>query len=364
MPQPYPLQLHIIEPTLANNTGHCHSLVRSLAQAAPECDITVWANRHAGGLWRGPGRLQAFFHRHLRRPQALLLYRRLLRQPGRMLVATAGSTDLVLADWAAPGRIPPHKLFLFVHWLNAKASKARLLSTIAKRQPNMHILAPTASVAEFFRSCGFQATVVPYPLELDADPATASPAAFKHLLVAGGARMDKGFGHVVDLVIEMGRRGLNWPVVAQISAEDRHRRDPALAQHIERLRAAQYGGLTLHEEAMSPEAYHALFAGAIAIQPYRAQDFKDRVSGVTLDALRAGAPVVVTDGTWMAALVRRFDAGVATADLSATGLLVAVEQVLNNHAHYAAQARLAAAGVSAEHSARRLLDVVLQRPEP
>ncbi len=164
--------LHIVEPTLVDFVGHCHSLVHALAAAAPECDVVIWAGSRAGRSWDGPGRLQPHFHRRLRRLQSLLLYRRLLRQPGRILVATAGSSELALAAWAA-GRaeVPPHKIHFFVHWLGRKGGKAGLLASIARRQPQFEILAPTASVADFFARCGFRTTQVPYPV----DPAVVDP---------------------------------------------------------------------------------------------------------------------------------------------------------------------------------------------
>ena len=150
------------------------------------------------------------------------------------------------------------------------------------------------------------------------------------------------------------------PILVQASDEGRGHA-PEVAQAIARLRATGYAGLTVRDDALSPHGYKALFDGGVALQPYRAEDFADRVSGVTLDALGAGCPVVVTAGTWMAAMARRFDAGVATADLSAAGLLAAVETVLADHPRYAANARTAARALSAEHSARRLIDAVLQR---
>ena len=360
-PMPLTPPLHIIEPTLVGTAGHCHSLVLALAGAAPECDTTIWAGRQATGVWPGPGRLVAHFSRRLRRLQSGLLLRRLLGQPGRILVSTAGSTDLLLAGWAAARAIPPHKLYLFVHWLGAKPSKARWLSAVARRQPTVEILAPSTGVADFFSACGFHSTVVPYPVQADPVANTAAAPVARHLLAAGGARLDKGFERVVDLVVEMQRQGSSLPITVQTSLEPRQRLDPALAQQLARLRNSGYPGLRLCDSALTPDAYRALFAGAIAIQPYRAVDFKDRVSGVTLDALGAGAPVVVTAGTWMARLVQRFDAGVATDDLSASGLLQAVHQVLADPAGYASRARLAAAAVQAEHSARRLMDVVLAR---
>ena len=54
----------------------CSSLMKTCAGAA--------------AAWLGPGRLQAFFHRGWRRLQGLWLLRRLLRQPGRILVAPIG----------------------------------------------------------------------------------------------------------------------------------------------------------------------------------------------------------------------------------------------------------------------------------
>ena len=365
-----PPPLHIIEPTLTGPAGHCHSLVRALVDAATAAasetagpaEVTVWAGRSAVADWSGPARLAAHFSRRWRRLQAFWLLRRLLRQPGRVLISTAGSTDLLLADWAASGQIAPHKLFLFVHWLSAKPAKARRLSALARRQPHIHILAPTASVVEFFRACGFPATQVPYPLAATAPAPADAPPAFRHLLVAGGARIDKGFSQVVDLVAELAQRGLAWPITVQTSIEPRHRHDPALASALARLRGLQsrYPGLSLSDHALSPAGYRALFDGALVLQPYGVADFKDRVSGVTLDALAAGAPVVATDGTWMAGLLRRFGAGVATTDLSAGGLISAIDQVLADHAGFAARARAAAARVMTEHSARRLIDVVMQ----
>ena len=208
--------------------------------------------------------------------------------------------------------------------------------------------------------CGFQTTVVPYPVESPADTEPdIAPAAFTHLLVAGGARMDKGFGRVVDLVEEMQRRGMTLPIVVQTTCEPRHLQDSELARSLARLRRSNYAGLSLRDEALGPMAYRALFEGAVVIQPYRASDFSDRVSGVTLDALAGGAPVVTTEGTWMARLASQTGAGVATADLSADGLLRAIQTVLSDPGGFAARARMASARVRGEHSARVVIDAVL-----
>ena len=59
--------------------------------------------------------VRPYFRRRLRKLQAYLLYRRLLRQPGPIVVTTAGTLDLYALDWAASDVIPPGKVFLYFH---------------------------------------------------------------------------------------------------------------------------------------------------------------------------------------------------------------------------------------------------------
>lgn len=352
--------LHIVEPTLTGHAGHCRSLVRALADAAPDTELTVWAARDAEGGWDAHGTLRPHFDRRWRRLQLLALYRRLLREGGKILLATAGTTDLVLARWAARP-LPPRTLYCFVHWLGRKRDKGALLSAIARRQPALEILAPTAEVADFFRQCGFRTTLVPYPIDRAGAPPAAAPQPFRHLLVAGAARIDKGFAQVVDLVAEMQQRRLSLPIVVQASQEDAAHPDPEVQRQLERLRAIGYPALTLVTETLAPAAYRALFEGSIVVQPYRAADFRDRVSGVTLDALAAAAPVVVTAGTWMARLAEQHQAGLAVSGVQAADWLQAVQRVQASYEHHAQAAAAASAALQADHSARHLIDVVLER---
>lgn len=359
--------IHIVEPRLVNEVGHCLSLVRALARATSEAGagerLTIWGGAGSAAFWRGPGELRPIFHRRFRRIQALWLLRRLLREPGRILIATAGTTDLALAEIAAAGRtIAPHRLHLFVHWVGAKAGKTKLLTKIARRQPNLQIFGPTPAVVDLFARCGFQARLVPYPVEAtDETPAAVEP--FRHLLVAGGARMDKGLDRIVALVDEMQARGSTLAMTIQTSAEAQHARDAEVAGLLDRLRRSALPGLVLRSEALAPDAYRALFRGAIVVQPYRAADFADRVSGVTLDALAAGAPVVATAGTWMARLIDAHGAGVAVADLGAPSLRAAIETVRADYAGFAARARRASQQLRESHSARALIDALLAGKE-
>jgi hypothetical protein len=355
-----PVVINVVEPTLMNVAGHCHSFVDALIQVAPAQPFRVWVQRRAEvGL--GGARVQVIRHfsRRLRRLQALFLYRHLLKQPGKLFIATAGRTDLRLLDWAASGIIPTGKAYLFVHWFNANEKKLATLRKIAARQPNLSILAPTHGVIAPFREAGFRhAEVVPYPLAAGPVPAVVDTA-FRHLLFAGAARQDKGFAQVVDLVAHLKAEGQILPVAMQISAEHFGKCDAATQADIHRLMGLNYPHLQVAEDTLDGAAYARQFAGAICLQFYDRHDFSDRVSGVTLDALRAGSPVLTSAGTWMARMVQRFGAGLVLEDCTPVAVLAAIHTVLTDFQGFQARAREAGRILATENSAAALYRALL-----
>ena len=355
-----PAALHIVEPTLANEAGHCHAFVETLCRAGPDPrGFRVWCGRGAAlpGLEGMGVPLERRFHRRVRRFQEWALLRRLLREPGRILVSTAGRTDMLLLDWAARGRIPPRKAFLYVHWFRPTPRKVAFLRRMARRQPELVVLGATPSVADVFAEAGFvHHAVVPYPAT-SAPAAAGGPSAFRHLLFAGAAREDKGFSHVVGLVeLLAGRRDL--PVVLQTATDPNDRQDEATRAALSRLAAARSPAVELRAETLDAQAYAGLFEGAICLQPYDPREFADRVSGVTLDAMSAGAPVVTIPGSWIARVVERFGAGAVAASASPGDLLAAVERVRAGYARHRDAALEAGRTLRGEHDARRLFEAI------
>lgn len=358
--------LHVVEPTLSSNEGHCRPFVEAVARAAAEAGlrVEVWAGRGAIADLPADAALRPRFRRLPRRLQAIVLYRRLLRGPGRTLVATAGTTDFLLLRAAAPGRVAPGTVSLFVHWVRPSARKARTLEAVARSCPWMRVLGPTATVAGWFRERGFADVIeVPYPIDpgrfdAAAPPSPAASAAVPHLLFAGAARLDKGFREAVSVVARLAETGATLPVRLQASPRHYGKRDVAVAAELERLARIRYAPLELIRETLSPEGYDALFRGAICVQPYDRREFADRISGVTLDALRNGCPVVVPEGTWMARVAAETGAGVAVADLSAESLLAAARTVLADHAAYRERAARAAELLRERHDPRHLVEAL------
>jgi glycosyltransferase involved in cell wall biosynthesis len=355
--------IHIIEPTLESETGHCHSFLESLCRAgdrnAPS--ICVWAGRRA----RLP-RLESlgitirpYFRRRIRRLQEYLLLRRLMRCSGRIFIPTAGRVDLVLLNRAAGGEIPAGKAYLYVHWVRPAARKEKVLRKVAASQPHLVLLAPTASVGEVFSRCGFGRTeIVPYPITPVESASGGVPETFRHILVAGGARPDKGFSAVVDFVSHLAGTGRDLPVVVQASPDHYGRYDTATAADLVRLQSIGYPALRVCRETLDSSEYIEGFRGAICLQPYRREDFADRISGVTLDALSSGCPVVATAGTWMARILHRFDAGLAVGDLSPGSLLAAVEGIRSEYGRFRENAARAGKTLQEENNARHLLSIL------
>lgn len=349
--------LHIVEPTLNSYTGHCYSLVDAIAQAAPVDDVRIWAGRESARFWQGKGQIEPYFSRSIRKFQSYFLFRRLLAEPGKVLLSTAGTSDLILLDWAARGLIPEKKVYLYVHWLGAKAAKAAKLAKIARKQPHLEVLCATASTTAFFKELGFRSTTVAYPIAT-AELAALPEQPFRHLLFAGAARLDKGFAHITELVEDLARTQAELPMWVQASSTHQAKHEPEVLALIARLRQSAYAKLTLLENTLSPQDYQAMFSGAISIQPYSASDFQDRVSGVTLDALSAGCPVVVTANTWLGRIVTKHNAGVATDDLSPAGLRRAVQEVLVDYSAYSRRAAQAGGLLRHEHSAAEMMAAI------
>lgn len=354
--------VNIIEPTLSGEAGHCQSFVASLCRAGEGTGVrfTLWGGRSAS-LPAGDGAevtVKRHFFRKLRRVQELFLLRRLLCRGERIFISTAGRTDLVLLDWAARGAIPRSRVFCYFHWLRPSAKKLAFFRKFALRHPNVVVMGPTASVVDVLRECGFKnCTVVPYPITpRDQKEAPAEP--FRHLLFAGAARADKGFHHVVELLALLAERRSKVPLALQTSGDHYDNHDPETRKALDRIASIDYPPLRLTPETLSADAYCAMFSGAICLQPYDTVAFADRISGITLDGLSMGAPVVTLAGSWMARVVERFEAGIVLASPEPELLLQASLRIRDDYPRYQANARRAGLALQQEHSAGHLLDIV------
>ncbi len=354
--------INIIEPTLMTETGHCYSFLTSLCQVSDKTPISLWINRNARVAFTGENiQVRRYFYSKIRRFQCYGLYKKLLAAGGKLFISTAGLTDLILLDWASSGQISKGKVYLYFHWFNTNEKKIDRIKNIAQKQPNLAILGPTPSVIKTFQNAGFEnARIVPYPISPQIQHGKTEHNNFAGLLYAGAARQDKGISNVVDLVEHMNKLGLQIPFRLQNSPDHRGKYDEITKAEIQRLENIHYPYLQLFPETLKQEEYAALFAGAICIQLYNKDLFADRISGVTLDALSAGSPIVATAGTWTARMVQRFNAGKIIDRTGPETTLSAIQEIIADYPRYSKNAYSAGLVLQQENSADYLFNTLME----
>lgn len=348
--------IHIVEPTLMTETGHCYSFINSLCQASHGVRLCLWINRYANISFSVANvQIKPYFYRKIRRLQCYFLYKNLLRLPDKLFISTASVSDLAFVNWASRGTVQKNKVYLYFHWLNMSDKKFAYLKKLARQQPNVVMLGPTHSVVKVFEEAGFNnAHLVPYPFSAQTQTSKFEHGDFKGLLYAGAARQDKGISHVVDLVEYMNKLALQIPFKLQNSPDHHGQYDAATKADLQRLKKINYPNLKLISETLSVEEYANLFAGVICIQLYNPSLFADRISGVTLDALSAGSPIVTTAGSWIARMLQRFDAGVVIDSTEPEKTLAAIQEIMADYARYNKNAYAAGLTLRQENSAEFL----------
>ncbi len=328
--------IHVVEPTLTSETGHCYSFINSLCQASRDVHLSLWVSRNASvSLNNLSVRIKPHFNRRIRRLQCYFLYKKLLRSTGKLFISTASMSDLMLLNWAACGKVERNKAYLYFHWLNMSEKKFSYLKNLAQSQPNLILLAPTPTIVNVFEEAGFDNThIIPYPIAAQNPANVVEHKEFLGLLYAGAARQDKGISHTVDLLEHMNNLGLKIPFKLQNSANHHGEYDAATKADMQRLDKINYPYLQCVSETLNAKQYANQFPGMICVQLYDSNIFADRVSGVTLDALSAGSPIVTTAGSWVARMVQRFNAGVVVDSTAPQSVLAAIEIIIANYAQY------------------------------
>lgn len=348
--------IHVIEPTLESETGHCYSFTNSLCQASREVHLNLWANRAASVSFNNSNvQIKQHFYRKIRRLQCYFLYKKLLRSNGKLFISTASVSDLMLLNWAARGMVERSKAYLYFHWLNMSEKKFSYLKKLAKSQPNFILLAPTHTIVKVFEEAGFDnAHIIPYPVAAQNLVNVVEHKEFSGLLYAGAARQDKGISHVVNLLEYMNSLGLKIPFKLQKSANHHGEYDAATNADMHRLEKINYSYLQCVSETLDAKQYAKQFAGMICVQLYDSIVFSDRISGVTLDALSAGSPIVATADSWIARMVQRFDAGVIVENTAPENVLAAIQKVMSDYKQYQKNSYAGGLSLQKENSAEFL----------
>ena len=224
---------------------------------------------------------------------------------------------------------------------------------------------------EYWRLTGIAFSVFPSP-RIAAPPAArgnrkrAGPVLFACL---GPARFEKGIDvlqeaialYLADAANPPARFLIQWPLPIKTAAGEPYEPDPVLVA------SGQVEYLT---EPLDSADYDARLASIdCMVLPYRRSSYYARISGVAVEAVTAGIPVISTADTWTSDLVETSGAGLSVADRDAAGLARAMAELARDYPAFRAAAAARAEAAAAAHSGAAFLErlwgeTVAPRPLP
>ncbi len=385
----------IVDNSLKDFVGHHFEYVRSLLPVLQSLKIpsVVLANRSASSeLKRTLGVEPVFRRTHYATPCRIRKVA-FFANPAIMNYSffrdmQAALNDRTRADWIlfAPNidhmellgwawwlrsipvdRRPQVRLLLRWSYFTEKDSREKgrysALAEFSLRQleqfPSLRLVTDSERLAsEHRRLTQLPINVLPIPHTQFASTATLKMASSNPLVVfLGGARSEKGFPLLIEAAPQLLAAGIQLTV--QCHLDDSSDRKAAEA----RIKAESMTdpGIRLIKEPLDSVGYYALLRSAdIIVAPYRKQYYRSRTSGIVVEALAAGKPVVVPAGTWMADQIADGAAGRTFADGDPGALVGAIKDIATRMHQYSAEAVTYRERWLTIHNPTRLVESLLQ----
>lgn len=148
----------------------------------------------------------------------------------------------------------------------------------------------------------FRVLPVPYPVPAEYPVGRSRQAGPLRLTYVGDARVEKGYDLLPQLMSELGETlldGRTARLVAQSNAA-MSLEDDVIARARDALKRYPATQVELLTHVLAVDEFNTLLSDAdIVILPYDAQSYRNRSSGILVQAIAAGKPVVVPSGTWL-----------------------------------------------------------------
>ena len=224
----------------------------------------------------------------------------------------------------------------------------------------------SARLADEYRQLSGLTPVV-FPSPRVAPPAAASPVARDpsaplRFACLGPARFEKGIDvlqqaialYLADAAAPPARFAIQWPSGIEDADGAPYPPDAALTAS---------GRVEFLTAPLDSAQYDALLASTdCMVLPYRRSSYFARISGVAVEAVTGGIPVISTRDTWTADLVAKSGAGIAVDDGDAVGLAAAMADLARDYPRWRGAAEAARAGAQAAHSGGEFLEKLWGRP--
>ncbi len=177
------------------------------------------------------------------------------------------------------------------------------------------------------------------------------------LVSLGSARDEKGIYEILDAIRILHRDGFAEGLHFVLQCNDP---TPEVADAIAAFEAERPPHCELLTEMLSPEAYYRqLHQADVVLLPYWRSIYTARTSGVFMEALAAGKPVIATRDSWMSDQLATDGAGVLCDDRNAADLARAIRQAAADLVPLSARARASRGRWLARHSPQALVQAIV-----
>jgi FkbM family methyltransferase len=231
-----------------------------------------------------------------------------------------------------------------------------------KESKKIKISLPTKKLQEDFQNAfGIKIPIAPHPSTTFSDEQARAllrlqtPALHGQpcVLFPGGMRPEKGYPLSIKAADEL---------VAQNIARSKLRAlvtDSTPAPMVELIKSLRETSVTLDSRDLNDSEFKTfLESGDIIVCPYLPEAFARRTSGLVIDAMLLGRPVVVVKGTWLADLTVSHGIGVAV-DPAPSAIVDGVQQIIADYPTFISALWRARRSYFIEHSWRRLVDTIV-----
>ncbi len=354
----------LVEPRLGLGRGHYDELVRAIVSglAHGSRSIGIVATPAATPLldsWAGePGCSNLeLIEASSARSEVAAIRTRSSRRSERCLVATANGRHAALLSIGGGARERTMRTSLLFHW-PVRSRTDRMLHSMASRARSCcTALATTDAIADdLSRLRWLRVRRIDYPVIA---PPAPQPIPFRHVLMAGALRFNKGLEVIAAMVDRWSRRHAEIPLLLQSSTKHANRHGSREAPLLRRIEAAGYPHLREQAGGLGRDRYLANFRGAITLAAYDPSTFAGQVSGVAIDSLLCGSPIVASEGTEPARLVEEFGAGATVPFGDVEALEAALVAILADHDRHVARACDAARILAARHDPTRFAAAIV-----
>lgn len=248
--------------------------------------------------------------------------------------------SVILSDNIKEPRLPPQARTILLEGL-AQADSYRIASVTKDLKYNL------------YKRIGVQTEVMPNPIpagQFEGTLAKKKESTNCRVLFPCALRDEKGSKQVEQLLNDVQSGEVKLQGIEIVC------RKPA------NLTQDKISNVSWVPDNLSEQEYRMLLVSAeIIVIPYLAPQFSYRTSGIIVDAMYAGKPIIVMEDTWLAAEVRKYHCGLGVKYFSSHSFATAIEVVRSNLTFLNTHASRSFGKYQLDNSWMKLVEVMFDR---